>query len=71
MHKGVLSAVKKVEFVSNKMSYIILKDCWCDDIVLNVDALMGNKNGNTKDSFYEELEHVFNQFPKHHMKILL
>jgi exonuclease III len=25
----------------------------------------------TKDSFYEELEHVFDQFPKYHMKILL
>jgi len=24
-----------------------------------------------KDSFYEELEQVFNQFPKHHMTILL
>jgi hypothetical protein len=26
---------------------------------------------NTKDSFYEELEGVFDQFPKYHMKILL
>jgi hypothetical protein len=25
----------------------------------------------TKDSFYEELEGVFDQFPKYHMKILL
>jgi hypothetical protein len=24
-----------------------------------------------KDSFYEELEHVFNKFPKYHMKIML
>jgi hypothetical protein len=24
-----------------------------------------------KDSFYEELEHVFDKFPKYHMKILL
>jgi hypothetical protein len=24
-----------------------------------------------KDSFYEELKHIFNKFPKHHMKILL
>jgi hypothetical protein len=24
-----------------------------------------------KDSFYKELEHVFNKFPKFHMKILL
>jgi hypothetical protein len=24
-----------------------------------------------KDSFYEELEHVFDKFPNYHMKILL
>jgi hypothetical protein len=24
-----------------------------------------------KDRFYEELEYVFNKFPKYHMKILL
>lgn len=24
-----------------------------------------------EDCFYEELEHVFNQFPTHHMKIVL
>jgi hypothetical protein len=24
-----------------------------------------------KDSFYKELEHVFDKFPKYHMKILL
>jgi hypothetical protein len=26
---------------------------------------------NTKDSFYEELEKLFDQFPRYHMKILL
>jgi exonuclease III len=30
-----------------------------------------DKSDDTKDSFYEELEGVFNQFPKNHMKILL
>jgi hypothetical protein len=25
----------------------------------------------TKDGFYEEVEHIFYQFPKFHMKILL
>jgi hypothetical protein len=29
-----------------------------------------NKCGDTKDSFYEELDGVFDQFPKYHMKIL-
>ena len=29
------------------------------------------KSDDSKDSFYEELEQVFDPFPKYHMKILL
>jgi len=29
------------------------------------------KSDGSKDSFYEELEQVFNHFPKYHMKILI
>jgi hypothetical protein len=29
VHKRIISAVKKVEFVSDRMSYIILRGCWC------------------------------------------
>jgi hypothetical protein len=34
-------------------------------------APIENKDDDMKDSFYEELELVFDQFPKYHMKILL
>jgi hypothetical protein len=30
-----------------------------------------DKTDDVKDSFYEELERVFDKFPKYHMKILL
>jgi hypothetical protein len=30
-----------------------------------------DKDDDIKDSFYEELEQVFGQFPRYHMKILL
>ena len=30
-----------------------------------------DKSDDSKDSFYEELEQVFDHFPRHHMKILL
>jgi hypothetical protein len=36
-----------------------------------VHAPIEDKSDNTKDNFYEELEHVINQFSRHHMKILL
>ena len=29
------------------------------------------KSDDSKDSFYKELEQIFNHFPKYHMKILL
>jgi hypothetical protein len=32
----IISAVKRVEFVSDRMLYIILRGCWCDIIVLNI-----------------------------------
>jgi exonuclease III len=71
VHKRIISAVKKVQFVSDRMSYIMLRGHWCDIIVLNVHAPEEDIIDDMKDRFYEELEHVFDKFPKHHMKILL
>jgi hypothetical protein len=53
------------------MSYIILKGRWCDIIVLNVHAPTEDKIDDIKDRFYEKLEHVFDKFPRYHMKIFL
>jgi hypothetical protein len=44
---------------------------WCHIIVLNDHAPTEDKTDDVKDSFYEELEHAFDKFPKCHMKILL
>jgi exonuclease III len=53
------------------MSYITLKGCWCNIIVQNVHAPTEGKDDDIKDSFYEELEEVFDQFPRYRMKILM
>jgi hypothetical protein len=71
VHKTIISAVKRVEFVSDRVSYIILRGRWCHIIVLNVHVPTEDKTDDVKDSFYEELERVFDKFPKYHMKILL
>jgi hypothetical protein len=71
VHKRIISAVKRVEFVSDRMSYIVLRGHWCHIIVLNVHAPTEDKAYDVKDSFYEKLEHEFDNFPKNHMKILL
>ena len=71
VHHRIVSAVKRVEFVSDRVSYIVLRDYWCNIIVLNVHAPSENKSDDSKDSFYEELGQVIDHFPRYHMKILL
>jgi len=71
VHQRIVSAVKRAEFVSDRVSYIVLRGRWCNINVLNVHVPSEEKSDDSKDSFYEELEQVFYQFPNYHMKILL
>jgi hypothetical protein len=70
VHKRIISAVKRVGFLSDRMLYIILKDSWYDVIVLNNHASTENKIEAVKDSFYKGLERVLNKFHKYHIKML-
>jgi hypothetical protein len=58
VHKRIISSVKRFQFVSDRMSYIIQRGRWCDFIVLNVHAPTEDKTDDVKDIFYEELERV-------------
>jgi hypothetical protein len=71
LHNRIISAIKRVKIFSDRMSYITLKGRRCDIIVLKVHAPTEDTDDVIKDSFYEELEQVFDQFPRYHMKILL
>jgi hypothetical protein len=71
VQKRIISAVKRVEFDSDRMSYIIQRGRWCHIIVLNVHVPAEDKTDDVKDSFYGELECVFYKFPKYHTKIPL
>jgi hypothetical protein len=59
VHKRIISAVKRVEFLSDRMSYIMLRGRWCHVIVQNVHVPTEDNIGDPKGSFYEELERVF------------
>jgi len=63
--------VKRVEFVSDRLSYIVMRGRLQNIIVVNVRAPREEKSDEAKDSFYEELEQVFDQFLKYHKKMLL
>jgi hypothetical protein len=71
IYTTIISAVKRVEFASDRMSYTTLKGLSCDITVLNMHAPTEDKDDVIKDSFYAELEPVLDQFPWYHMKILL
>jgi len=68
---SVVSAVKRVEFVGDSVTHIVLRGRWCNIIVLNVHAPSEEKCDDSKDNLSEELEQVFHHFPKYHMKLLL
>ena len=38
LHRRLVSAVKRIEFVSDRLSYIVLKGRWLHIIVVNVHA---------------------------------
>jgi hypothetical protein len=63
VHKIIISAVKRVEFISDRMSYIILRGRWCHIIVLNVHAPTESKTDDVKDSY--ENWNVFDKSLKH------
>jgi len=71
VHRRLVSAVKRIGFISDRLSYIVLRGRWLHIILVNVHAPSEDKNEELKDRFYEELEEVFDHFPKYHMKILL
>jgi len=61
----------KLEFVRDRLSCIVLRDYWCNVVVLSVHAPREEKIDDSKDSFYEELGQVFDTFPTYQMEILL
>ena len=52
----IVSAVKRVEFVSDGLSYIVLRGRWCNIIVLNLHATSEEKSNDPKVCLCEELE---------------
>jgi hypothetical protein len=71
VRKRIVPAVRTVDFISDRMLYVTLRGRWCNSIVFNVHAPCEDKGDDVKDSFYEKLGHVFDQFPRYDMKISL
>ena len=63
LHHKIVSPVKRVEFVSDSMPYIVMRCRWSNVIALKVPATSEEKFDGSKDSFYEELEHLLDHSP--------
>jgi hypothetical protein len=50
VHKRMTSAVRRIEFVSDRMSYIILRGRWCNIIVVKVHAPCEDTSDDIKDT---------------------
>jgi hypothetical protein len=56
-HRTV-SAVK-TDFVSDRVSHIVPRGCWCNIIVLNVHALSKEESDDVKESFMRNQSRFF------------
>ncbi|PSN46128.1 hypothetical protein C0J52_12067 [Blattella germanica] len=64
VRRNILSAIRDIKFVSDRISYIILK-------VVNVYGPTEASVDKIKYEFYEEIESVFDRLSRYHMKIVL
>ena len=71
VHHKIILSVKRVDFVSDRISYIDLRGRWCNTIVLNVHTPRQAIRYDSKHNSCEELEQVFDHFPKYNLKIFL
>jgi hypothetical protein len=62
VHKRIISAVNRVEFLSDRITNIILGGRWCHMIILNVHAPIEDNILDMNGSFYNEVERVFDKF---------
>jgi len=69
-HQRIVSTVKRIQFVSDRKSCIVLRGCWCHITVLRAHLPNEKTSDDSNDSFDEELEEVFDHFPKYNMKIM-
>jgi hypothetical protein len=48
IHQRIVSAIRIVQFVSDRMSYIVLRGHWCNIIVLNAHEPTQEKSDDSK-----------------------
>ena len=52
VHHRIVTAVTKLELVSDRVSHTVLRSRWCNFTIPNVHAPSEKKNDDSKDSFF-------------------
>ena len=71
MHHSIVSAGKRVDFVSVRKIYTMLRVHCCNIIVINAHAPIKEKSDVSNGGSYEEKGQVFDHFSKNRMKMVL
>jgi hypothetical protein len=65
LHQRPETAINRgIEFVSDRITYIVLIGHWCDIFVVNAQAPTRDKGDDSKHGFNEDMEQVFSHLPK-------
>jgi hypothetical protein len=70
VQKRIVSKVRRVKLISDRLPYIILRGRWCNNFVLSLHAPCDDNSDDVKDRFYEKTGRGFKQFPKYENRIL-
>jgi hypothetical protein len=49
IHKGLGLEIQRMEFVEDRISFTILKGCWCNNVILNILVPVRNKCNDPND----------------------
>ncbi|EFN64073.1 Craniofacial development protein 2, partial [Camponotus floridanus] len=71
INKKILSAVKNVKFINERLGLLVVQGRWYKIAIINGHAPTEDKDDEIKDGFYEELERLVDQLPNDYMKIVL
>jgi hypothetical protein len=71
INKKLVPAICDVQFVNDRLSFLVMRGKWYKYIFINVHCPTEEKEDDIKDEFYEELELIFDKFSTYDVKVVL
>ena len=71
INKKFKSAIKEIQFVNERLSYVKMAGKWYNYVFINVHCPTEDKDEETKDEFYGEFERTYDKFSTYDVEIIL